>query len=285
MIKKEKRKNVQNNLLKIWERVKNGESMAKIGLDYNCSRETIGHELRKNNLKAFELDTRTYKANDNFFKEIDSEIKAYLLGFFYADGTITTDNRLCIRLSQKDVEVLELYRSNICPEKNISENLIYNSPSSMGINRKPQCHFRFKSLIMIEHLKQYNIVNNKTLRQEPVLQFIPDNMKPHFIRGFMDGDGSINKGRFGVSFACANYIVVKEIIDYLKLHNIVFTEKKYKNKSDFWAVGCWNGENCFKFLSLIYKDYQFCLKRKEQNALEQMRRYREGCKTNSLCNA
>ena len=42
-------------------------------------------------LKEFNIDISkgfTYKVNDNFFDKIDSEEKAYLLGFFIADGCI-----------------------------------------------------------------------------------------------------------------------------------------------------------------------------------------------------
>lgn len=282
-----KREIIQENIDSVWSRIQQGESMSLIGRDYNCSRETIGHILRKNGLKAFDLDTRKYKPVDDFFSIINSEIKAYLLGFFYADGTITKDDRLAVRLSQKDVEIQKLFQKFICPSKKIEENLSHKSPSSIGINRKPTCVFRFKSKKMILDLAKYNIVNNKTTKQDAILRHIPENMRWHFLRGFMDGDGHIcnGKNRYGFTFVCANKVFVDEVVDFLKSYNIDTAVRKHKNKSEFWSVSKYDGFNSYKFLSLLYADYTYCLRRKEIVALEQLRRYREGCSTNSLCNA
>ena len=54
----------------------------------------------------YKADTRTYRANDDFFDVIDSEIKAYLLGFLYADGYLASDGRIGIRLQIDDEEII-----------------------------------------------------------------------------------------------------------------------------------------------------------------------------------
>ena len=64
--------------------------------------------------------------NDDYFSIIDSEKKAYLLGFFIADGTIGM-NQGCknsyfmqVNICNDDDEILKLYQLEICPENKIS---------------------------------------------------------------------------------------------------------------------------------------------------------------------
>lgn len=48
---------------------------------------------------------RTYLLNEKYFDIIDSEKKAYILGFIYADGSVCRTT-LNISLSEKDIEIL-----------------------------------------------------------------------------------------------------------------------------------------------------------------------------------
>jgi len=51
---------------------------------------------------------RKYTLNESFFKEINTEEKAYILGFVCADGHIDIiTGRLKILLAQKDIDILE----------------------------------------------------------------------------------------------------------------------------------------------------------------------------------
>ncbi len=50
--------------------------------------------------------------NENYFETIDSEDKAYFLGFIFADGCVTNDSKkyryqLTLKLHSKDVGILE----------------------------------------------------------------------------------------------------------------------------------------------------------------------------------
>ena len=52
----------------------------------------------------FDITRRKYQVNEFFFDEIDSEEKAYWLGFIYADGYVNTNgNKFGINLSLKDI--------------------------------------------------------------------------------------------------------------------------------------------------------------------------------------
>lgn len=61
-----------------------------------------------------EVFMRKYKVNEDYFKLIDTEEKAYWLGFLYADGCVTQatkySKRLQVNLSIKDINHLEILR-------------------------------------------------------------------------------------------------------------------------------------------------------------------------------
>lgn len=85
-------------------------------------------------IKAFELNIKkgsNSKINEEFFDEINSEEKAYLLGFFIADGCMQKEEkkkngeiysysyRFAIHNSIDDSETVELFQKFICPSKQI----------------------------------------------------------------------------------------------------------------------------------------------------------------------
>ena len=65
---------------------------------------------------------RKYTLDEDFFKVIDSEEKAYILGFICADGHIDY-NRIKIGVSIKDKEILEKIRKALKSNANISSSL------------------------------------------------------------------------------------------------------------------------------------------------------------------
>lgn len=144
---------------------------------------------------------RKYKINDEFFDIINNEEKAYLLGFFIADGCISKPNawkfqnskhlRMAVGLSIEDENIVELFRDNICPEIPI-KNSFYTKGAK---NRKPVSKISWGSTYMGDILiNKYKIIVNKTKDFNFVFDFslIPDNLLHHFIRGFFDGDGQIS---------------------------------------------------------------------------------------------
>lgn len=166
------------------EHLKNGLSYIKIREKYNIPRGTWNYYVRYK-LKL-SCDKRNYRVNDNFFDIIDSEIKGYLLGFLYADGYLASDGRIGIRLNIKDEEIIKLIQKYICPENPIEYT------NNQNIKRDPQISIRFKSKKIYNRLKELGFVVDKTHTETNIFNLIPEELKLSFIRGFTDGDGSIN---------------------------------------------------------------------------------------------
>lgn len=86
-----------------------GYSVIDISLMYGISTNTIYRGFNLLNLK-YKRNPKRQNVNDDFFKKIDTEEKAYLLGFFAADGTINKrDNGMALLIQERDVEILNYY--------------------------------------------------------------------------------------------------------------------------------------------------------------------------------
>lgn len=202
--------------------------------------------------------------NDTFFNQIDSEEKAYLLGFILADGTIgKKDNRIAVNNAIDDEEILLKIQELICPNMKITYR---KNP-----NKKDTCIIRWSSAEMKEALACYNIKPNKTYDFDFKLPFgkIPEELQRHFIRGFFDGDGCFIDGRVefittSISFAlqiaqkfedefnCYTSMrqrKTKNVIEYM-----FYFHNKYKNRKLFLQ----------KVYEWFYKDSTIFLNRKKK---------------------
>ena len=158
--------------------------------------------LKKNGIKPKSKFKGWKKINDEFLDIIDTEEKAYILGFFIADGSIKEeldkrDNgkryRLSFSNSIDDKEIIELIHEKICPENKIQ----YFHNTKDGSNRKPQLTLQWTSNHMKDTLmEKYGILPRKTYDIDYKLpeNSVPENLFRHFVRGFIDGDGTINGG-------------------------------------------------------------------------------------------
>lgn len=138
-------------------------------------------------------------ANHTYFDVIDTETKAYLLGFFLADGSIDGSKhrngefskRLGVQNSIDDLDIIKLFHSEICPKSNIR-----HSNNQGGVKyRKPQVSIRWSSDHMTTTLiNKYNFCRLKAYNKEFYFPFnnIPKKLYRHFIRGFFDGDGTVD---------------------------------------------------------------------------------------------
>ena len=188
-----------DNIKIIKEKYLEGETIEEITDKYfkdkYCSGE-INMVLRK--LGITRPNGTQAKINHDYFENIDSEHKAYWLGFIYADGSITKKvyekgsytYRLRMELMFEDKYILEQMALDL--ESDLKPKEYYNDTSSFEGYNKPKhtAYIMFSSKKMGEDLVKLGVVPNKTLILKS-LPSIPDNLMKHFIRGYFDGDGSV----------------------------------------------------------------------------------------------
>lgn len=132
--------------------------------------------------------------NTQYFKEINSYNKAYLLGFIAADGAIvqnknTNTKTLTITIHAKDIAILELLKLELNSSLNIKD-INYKSKSlqsyKLDVNHK---RFNTSKKEIINDLESYGLTSNKSLTMPNLILNIPKNYRKAFILGYFDGDG------------------------------------------------------------------------------------------------
>lgn len=178
-------------LAKIVKEHINGKLMKDIEKEYNISHSTIYRYMKKHNIIFKNEHGRKNKFNQDYFETIDTEHKAYWLGFIYADGSVsntgsgnTKTNRLTINISNKDIELLEAF----CDDINISRDIIYTYEPKGTYSTNLMSKIYINSIKLCSDLAKLGVHPNKTGSLSS-LPNISEEYIPHFIRGFFDGDG------------------------------------------------------------------------------------------------
>jgi hypothetical protein len=132
-----------------------------------------------------------YEVNHNYFSKINTEYKAYILGFIYADGCVSQpkgNRQLNFRIGvqEEDSQIL----TSLSIEAGGGQKHIVQTPSSIKKGYKPQHCVNIVSNQLCNDLIDLgcNINKSKLGMTFPKLE---KHLVPHFIRGFLDGDGSI----------------------------------------------------------------------------------------------
>ena len=143
--------------------------------------------MERNEKGQFE---KMYNVNENFFENINSEEKAYILGFFYADGCNQNNNGnqiISFTQLEQDVDILDKIKEAMKSNHRYYEII-------QETNGKKKFKLQISSSKLSDDLFNLGAVYNKSL----ILTFpsnIPEKLMPHFIRGYFDGDGCIWMGK------------------------------------------------------------------------------------------
>lgn len=217
-----------SDYLKLPERER---SLTKIGKKYGIKRQTLSKYLI---LQGYEVVNYQNKArlNAHIFDVIDTEEKAYWLGFLYADGNLSVmGNRIEVRLSKKDLSHLNKLR----------EFLQLSNPIRVGKCQDYEfCHLSVRNKHMWNQLYNKGCLPQKSL----ILTFpsraifLSEDLIYDFIRGYVDGNGCLhltfkpNTVRTELSIVSTK-LFLEAVRSFLKERGYIAnkTSKNYKNKS------------------------------------------------------
>lgn len=131
----------------------------------------------------------------HFFDKIDTEEKAYWLGFIYADGCITDKGCLSILLSTKDKSHLDMFKKHILAEHPIRDGVTKRKARlDMGMKEGIQYHssINIHSKEMAKSLLKLGVWPRKSFNIKfPTFDQVPESLFNHFIRGYLDGNGYV----------------------------------------------------------------------------------------------
>lgn len=235
-----------------------GKTVKEIAAVYKVCPSSIGRAMRKMDI-TYNLQVRKIDKDHNFFETIDTEIKAYLLGFLIADGCVYDNTRFGIMITKDDEEIVTLLKNNISPD-----SFVKNLQNTKGAkNRRPQVLIRINSEKLVSDLAKYGVVPRKTYK--PIkLPNISDELIWHVIRGIFDGDGCITlggrkKNLRRVNITNGNPAIIYSIRDFLLSKGIKCSTS---DRGSCFSLNVDSQEHVFNFGTNIYKNSNFYLKRK-----------------------
>jgi len=168
----------QSDLL--YEAYSSGTSLRDLSSIFRISRPVIKEKIVEMGLeiRPAYIQRRRHSCDYEFFRKIDTETKAYWLGFIVADGSIGKETKnLAIGLAIRDLDHLFKFKEHL------------NATQPIWTSKKA-CRIAISGLEMMRDLSVYGVVPNKTFTAH-VPSGIPSHLMRHFWRGMVDGDGSL----------------------------------------------------------------------------------------------
>lgn len=148
----------------------------------------------KDNYPATTHHVSNRRVRHSFFSKIETELQAYLLGFYAADGSIDEKRKtLRIELQKGDSEIVYLFKDSISEDSRLysTKERSFIGPRGLTIHAKGNIGVDITSSQLCNDLVAHGIGYNKSCSENHIPNTIPQNLIRHFIRGYFDGDGSI----------------------------------------------------------------------------------------------
>ena len=244
-------------------------SIAQIAKNRNTTMNAVTRRLKKHDIAIINKHNET-KFNENIFDCIDTEEKAYWLGFIYADGYISSIKknqkaRYAFEISLKGNDIEHLHKFNAFMEHK-NDNVKIGTVN-IGGKDYTRCRWKIVNKHLWETLNSLGCVPNKSL----ILKF-PDKsifkeewLIIPFIRGYFDGDGSISliKTKSTPSIT-ASMLGTVDMLNPIK--DLFFDHKLVKNndQNDKTYVYQMSQKQAHVFLTIIYHNANIYLDRKKQ---------------------
>ena len=254
-------------------------SATEIAKEFNVDSSVIKRILKKHNISIKNQHTLySFDIDESFFEKIDTEEKAYILGFLAADGYITSKNyTICFKLSEKDDEILYKFKKALKTEANVKYYFNKNNNLHPEYKTVKSACLAIKNKKIWEDLVRLGITPKKTEELFFPKKEIPHSLVHHYIRGFFDGDGSVyemtiskSKGEDGSrrTYKCIGISIIGKH-DFLEdIGNIIGVRKVngdlpvYKTKM-MHQLQYSGFTRCKQVYDFLYKDATIYLERKK----------------------
>jgi len=244
--KSSKRSKLTLEVEEIIKLYKDGHSTTEIAEKANVTSRYIRQLLNDNRVEMRPRGSwkRKYQLNEDYFKTW-SDNMAYILGFILADGNIN-QNAQSVTISQKHKEILEDIKQELQSDQPIMET-----------KRGLYLFHMHSRVIRNDLINLHGLTPNKSLTVE--FPKVPENYLHHFVRGYFDGDGSINYPKFTVTFVGGSLAFMNAFQREL---NKVELLSRITEKNNHYRLFISGRRSIRLFANWIYKDKNLHLKRK-----------------------
>ena len=192
------------------------------------------------------------------FKKIDTEEKAYWLGFLYADGYVNIEKGIELTLAEYDYDHLVKFRKFMGDE---SIDISYKNSA----NAYRVC---IHSKEIASDLVNLGCIQAKSLiLQFPSEEQVPNHLINHFMRGYFDGDGCVYYSHGQLAFSIlgtSEFLDAYEsyVLESMNRDNPTkrLHDKRLINNTE--SIQYTGNVQCKKWFDFLYKDATIYLQRK-----------------------
>ena len=194
------------------------------------------------------------------FETIDTEEKAYWLGFLYADGSVgSAEDKIELGLAEQDLHHIEKFRSFL----GITNKITYREKT-----HSYRLSFRSQSC-KADLIKQGCVSKKSVILTFPTDTQVPLSLMRHFIRGYFDGDGWFTNtescfqvGIIGTQQFLEGFL---NTVENINKYNKIFTVHR-ENDAKRYVFSAY--QDVSNFLNWIYQDATIYLDRKYEHYLD-----------------
>ena len=211
-----------------------------------------------------------------FFKNIKTELQAYLLGFYAADGNINEKRKTFrIHLQKQDAELVYLYKDIISPDARVftvqehqttgRNGMLITAHESFGVDITSSELCNSLVDLGIGYCKSYSDLH---------IPNIPHDLIRHFIRGYFDGDGSFVASvkkpnnrpnltlRMCFSIIAKKATLLNEFIKFFSENYNININLNYLKRDDAYRLTSSSKKTCRQIYHVLYDNANFYLSRK-----------------------
>lgn len=239
-----------------------GLSQSKIGDIYDVNGYIIGTILRKCGVQGRDDShkSRKYTINENYFDNIDTPNKAYILGLLWSDGcNYPPQHRVKLELQEKDKSILDKINIEIGSNK----PLTFNNLNDKNPNWQNTYRLDITNKHISDRLVELGMIQNKSLTiQFP--EWLDAPLYAPFLRGVCDGDGHIEWSKTKFISIAGTRQFCEYVKGFCKEHldincSIYNTANKASNTK---VLHICNKVQIKRFLDFIYQDADLYIERK-----------------------
>jgi hypothetical protein len=236
-----------------------------IAKHYKCSWQQIG-KIRLKELLSRRSYEYKYHIDHKFFDNgVCDELRAYVLGFLYADGCISKSHlsEITVSLQKQDIKILE----------RIKDALKSNSPiETYTYKNRYYCRIRFYSKHLSNMLRELGCVPLKSYRLKWIDNLVGSLLMRHFIRGYFDGDGHFSfwyykgkylKSHFNITSTQHFCKGLSHFISSIFGCNFYMSKRNKKSNTNNRTIELSGNKQILRIMKWLYRDASIFLQRKK----------------------
>ena len=285
--------------------INNNPSLTKIGEKYGIERHSFSRRLKELGYEVINHQNKL-KFNENIFDCINTEEKAYWLGFIWADGYIDSSplnsNKKSVynfELSLKVDDVNHLEKFNKFMDH--TDNNVKISNTKCGEKVCKRCRWFITNKHLWNTLNTLGCTPKKslTLKFPNESIFKSKDLIRHFIRGYWDGDGCLSWHNKEHTDPSISVLGTEDMLEGIKRHIPELANRSlYLNNKNNEITKTLSSEHkaAFKVINYLYSNSTIYLQRKYEIYQKYCRLYEEsyrglegkngeGCDANTVLNS